>query len=421
MIRPVEHPEWGPGFQEYIRTFHRRLHSAFDKYIDEEEVIVDTSRDLIPLRLLETTLAVGENMHLVGFQTGDRIFPALIGSLRKYSALYGERIFDHYYGFLCVRHLVRMVCIGVLNTLRKFEATLEELSPDMPWVRLLNVLSNATFLCAGELLRKYDDSIFLEGPLFLDDAALSSNDAKFLQDLLWKNRDLIIPLCTQDALPGLPALILVTSQLIGYTLTPADETGHDWLGLMDISLRCYLGCLSGPAETGEECHVLRRVTGFAVGRLENPNLVVTGTFDVWLAVDEEDARTITEMYSNLPNPESPATPLNLHYIILRWVFTTLSNPRRPALEELALGVFKTALAMMQAEIDQESEGLMSKYSRGMLTICTRDVVEHINTFVSNKPKPEVQRAFFVALIDSNIYGTIGRVLALITREKGTGN
>ncbi|KDN44035.1 hypothetical protein RSAG8_05767, partial [Rhizoctonia solani AG-8 WAC10335] len=209
-------------------------------------------------------------MHVVGFQTGDRIFPILVDTIKKYTAIYGGRIFDHYYGFLCIRHLVRMVCIGALTKGGTFERVLNELDPNFPWVYLLGVLSDATLFYMQGLLEQHEqnghNSTFLSEPLFLDDSAPGPDDAKFLLGLLWNDRDSIIPLRrdsiiplrAQDALPGLPALILVLSQLLGHM--PSHKINPDWLFIQDISLRCYLGCLEDVEETDEERYVLQRIS-----------------------------------------------------------------------------------------------------------------------------------------------------------------
>ncbi|CAE6436375.1 unnamed protein product [Rhizoctonia solani] len=402
MNRSVEHPEWGPGFREYTMTFEHRLHTAFKRYVGEEEIIIDASRDLIPLPLLETTLAVGENMHVVGFQTGDRIFPTLINTIKKYTAIFSGCIFERYYGFLCIRHLVRMVCIGILTKGGIFEGVLDRLNSNLPWVHLLGVLSDATLLYMWGYLEKYDQNmVFLNGPLFLDDTALDLDDAKFLLVLLWNDRASIIPLRAQDALPGLPALILVLSQFIGHNPSLEIKINPDWLRIQDISLRCYFGCLEVFEDTTEERYVIEQINGFTLNLFSKHKVHIMDTYQVWFAVDDDDARRVVEMYSNLPEPYYPRTPLLLSHVVLLWVFGLLRNPntRRPALDELAASVFKTALALLQLEIDEDLKDLMSEYTRALMIVSTYETIEQIVAFGSSKPKPEVRDNFLKTLIE----------------------
>jgi hypothetical protein len=83
-----EHPKWGPSLPQYIETFEDRLDDSFNKYVARKETTIEATNNLIPLTLLETTLAAGENMHKVGFQTGDQLFPVLMSTIRGYAKMH---------------------------------------------------------------------------------------------------------------------------------------------------------------------------------------------------------------------------------------------------------------------------------------------------------------------------------------------
>lgn len=82
------HPQWGPNISQYLPTVNQRLSDSFDKYLAKKETTTEAFDGLIPLPLLETTLAIGENMHKVGFQHGDKLFPILISTVRGYIRLH---------------------------------------------------------------------------------------------------------------------------------------------------------------------------------------------------------------------------------------------------------------------------------------------------------------------------------------------
>jgi hypothetical protein len=76
---------WGAKFPHYSETFENSVDASFDGYMQQKESLSEVSHDLMPLSVLETALAVGENMHKVGFHTGNKIFPVLMKTVRGYT------------------------------------------------------------------------------------------------------------------------------------------------------------------------------------------------------------------------------------------------------------------------------------------------------------------------------------------------
>ncbi|EUC63253.1 Zf-MYND domain protein, putative, partial [Rhizoctonia solani AG-3 Rhs1AP] len=157
-------------------TFEERLTESFDKYIANEESVFDVPNGLIPLDLLETALAVGENMHKVGFQRGDKVFPVLMSAIREYTKLHKGGIFEHYYGFLCIRHLIRMS-----------EAPRQEVTEALA-ARALD--SMITVLCTenAAVVENLLGILSKSGHAFVIDGGLSYEDVEFLIKTLWKDR-----------------------------------------------------------------------------------------------------------------------------------------------------------------------------------------------------------------------------------------
>ncbi|ELU44412.1 hypothetical protein AG1IA_01553 [Rhizoctonia solani AG-1 IA] len=79
---------WGPKFPHYSRISEDSIDASFDAYIQRKESLSEASHDLMPLSVLETALAVGENMHKVGFHTGNKIFPVLMKTIRGYTDIH---------------------------------------------------------------------------------------------------------------------------------------------------------------------------------------------------------------------------------------------------------------------------------------------------------------------------------------------
>lgn len=80
-----EHSQWGPKLTRYVSEFDDRLDAALDNYTSASEMTSLAREGLVPLPLLEMALAVGENMHKVGFQHGNNTLPVLMETIRQYS------------------------------------------------------------------------------------------------------------------------------------------------------------------------------------------------------------------------------------------------------------------------------------------------------------------------------------------------
>lgn len=83
-----EHARWDPSRSQYSQDFEKRLEDSFDKYLAKKETTSEAPDNLIPLSLLEITLAVGENMHKVGFHSADQVFPILVSTIREYTKVH---------------------------------------------------------------------------------------------------------------------------------------------------------------------------------------------------------------------------------------------------------------------------------------------------------------------------------------------
>ena len=80
-----EHSQWGPRLTRYISEFDDRLDAALEDYMSSRENTSLARQGLVPLPLLEMTLAVGENMHKLGFKHGNNTLPVLMATIRQYS------------------------------------------------------------------------------------------------------------------------------------------------------------------------------------------------------------------------------------------------------------------------------------------------------------------------------------------------
>ncbi|KAG8733549.1 hypothetical protein FRC11_005302 [Ceratobasidium sp. 423] len=286
-----------------------------------------------------------------------------------------------------------MMCAETLTKSGVFHELLGHFPRDTPGDLVMESLSNAALLYMELTLRdrieaSADPQLALfSGSLFIEDGLLSSRDAKFLIGLLWKSRSSIIPLRSEELLPGLTVLMLVLSQLTSVHV-PVQQLDPQWLRIQDISLRCYLACLVIPQgiETTKERYILQRINQHIFELFSN--LEIWTTYDVWFYVDENDARTVVKI--------------------------------RPGFDNLVPRVLPTSLGFLQKEIDKDLVNPIPEGTRETIRLITRAMFEMIGMFSASTPPPtiEVQDAILEALLQSDLYGIIGRIIMFITRETG---
>ena len=96
-------------------------------------------------------------------------------------------------------------------------------------------------------------------------------------------------------------------------------------------------------------------------------------------VDDEDAHEVVLAYNALLAPPiplafAPVMLLDVSITIFRWVYHMLTNPQRPALDELVPSAAKAAFERLWLEIDRERDGLMAPDRRGYTRMYAMDLL-----------------------------------------------
>ncbi|CAE6426488.1 hypothetical protein ACGC1H_005647 [Rhizoctonia solani] len=415
--------EWGPTLPQYMPAFEERLTESFDKYMANEENVFEVPNGLIPLDLLETALAVGENMHKVGFQRGDKVFPVLMSAIREYTKLLGGGIFEHYYGFLCIRHLIRMVCIGAMRQCKRFDNFFNDTKPDAPRQEVTEALaaraldSMITVLCAenAAVVENLLGILSKSGHAFVIDGGLSYDDVEFLIKALWKDRKSLVPLRRCGLLPGLPALLFVLSEMTVLSRSPI--TNRPWLALEDVIFRCYLGDTSNP-----EREILRQLCVYIESFVLNRYHSISMDYE---PVDEDDNRKVTEAYCAVFAPPmklslAAVIQLDIATMLFRWALDLLGWESKGPLigEDLVPHIVKGAMARLTLEIDREWSGPMLEKRRAFTNRYAGEVFGYTSLLVINNQiqTGDVQQEVVQMLMEFDFYGLAGRVLMFVTRE-----
>ncbi|QRV92182.1 hypothetical protein RhiJN_20200 [Ceratobasidium sp. AG-Ba] len=410
-----EPTKWGPDFDTYFETFDKSLDKAFDNYLASRETTSIAYDGLIPLAVLETMLTVGDNMHKVQYQHGNKSLPVLMDTVRRYTELNNSGIFDYYYGYLCMRHIMRTVCIGTLIESETFEDFLNSLSSDEETVEVTEALAEEAFGILSDYLFENDISaiavgIGLQSPnwdrAFTCVGGLDFDDARFLISILWKNRSQLITLIEHGMLPGFPAFLFTLSEMT--LLSKIPQSTKPWGQLQEIILRAFL------VGTREERKTMRQLALYAHHRILEQNIVLDST------TDEEDARTVVRAYVDMFNPFwnydkslAPIMLLDIANILFRFVDSLLTSELADCIPDVA----KSALERIWLEIDRENDGFMPAPRRGFTRKYAADIF-HFLPDMRNRLLTNVgdDQAFSNMLLEVDILGLAGRVLLMVSRE-----
>ncbi|KAG8730149.1 hypothetical protein FRC10_003037 [Ceratobasidium sp. 414] len=224
-----EHPKWGPDFNQYFEEFEHQLNKAFHNYMLSRETTSIAHNGLLPLSLLETMLTVGDNIHKLEYQHGEKSLTVLMATIRRYTELNKSRIFDYYYGYLCMRHVMRAICIGMLIGGKMLESFLNHLDPSMETVEATAMLGETAFDMMTQAFLKNDVSyvascLGFKPPdwniAFTGAGGLNIDDVEFLIMMLWNNRCQLITLIEHGMLPGFPALLFTLCEMTMLSKVP---------------------------------------------------------------------------------------------------------------------------------------------------------------------------------------------------------
>ncbi|ELU44413.1 short chain dehydrogenase domain-containing protein [Rhizoctonia solani AG-1 IA] len=320
--RSSDQPKWGPKLSEYMPDFEERLTTSFDKYI--------------------TTLAVGENMHKVGFKSGDKIFPVLMSTIRKYTKLHKGGVSDLW-------RCDRLIYL-TQRTPQRYSTATEELVANT-LQSMIEVLCSENSVNVEHLLAMMSQS----GHAFTIDSGLGYEDVEFLILMLWKDRKSLVPLRLCGLLPGLPAMLFVLCQMT--VLSKSSIIHRPWLALEDIIFRCYIGETTNP-----EREILRQFCIYIESHVLNRYHAISLDYE---RVDKEDSRTVAEAYCTVFTPPmdlslAPIIQLDVSMMLFRWVLDLLGWQAKGALagEDLVPHIIKSAMARLTLEIDREWSGPM---------------------------------------------------------------
>ncbi|KAG9126152.1 hypothetical protein FRC07_004671 [Ceratobasidium sp. 392] len=206
---------WGPELEQYSRTFNPQL---LPDMPNRDIAYFYNEHKVLPLTSVHNSLCRSDpRTDALGF-TGIKL-TNMIEMLQKYlAASQHTNVFKNYYGFLCVRNLIHITCLGVLRETNTLDRIVESLHPKADWSSMAQTVAFAALDTAADALR--NDSLLLEfyriftRSCFVLDSATGVANISALARILWDDRGSFLTLCLRGHLPGCTLLLTAIMRLL---------------------------------------------------------------------------------------------------------------------------------------------------------------------------------------------------------------
>ncbi|KAG9091545.1 hypothetical protein FS749_016459 [Ceratobasidium sp. UAMH 11750] len=389
---------WGPGMGQYSRRFEPRISTILDEKTERlYRACKLPSLAHIETQLYKTDLRIGED-GLMNLATVTTI-------LRRYKTVNKKKIFECYYGFLCVRHLLYLTCLAILQTSTLGEE-LEPCRPNMSWEEMTHELATEAMERAG---RVATDMALLERlylVIWCSKRFTGKPDIVLLSRALWEDRGSFLTLCMRGLLPGCALLVFACCQLIQEGRSE-EESRQEYLYLQDLAFRVYLVGSYRDRQVAQlvGLEVLERDTGW---------LNKSGSY-----LSLEDSKTISKAFSDLLLAWQQDTSIfrdvevNLLSGLAR--FVQVMTATSPLLEtEESIQVSRTSLQLLWLVF--ETRGRMEvdeHFQIRHFALVAFDYVKFLHQILATKDQ---RRRFAEMLAGVEIISVLGRTLLLVLDE-----
>ncbi|KAG8718601.1 hypothetical protein FRC08_004845 [Ceratobasidium sp. 394] len=211
----------GSGIEQYARGF-----GLYPQEILDGETLPLELDDISSLAALEASLISSAFDPWNSDNDPTTIsFNRAIQILRNYITRSGLKIFERYYGFLCVRHLLQITCLTVLREMSGQDDFPGSSQHGNSWNELARIATLKALQLAGEATTNSTSlealyRVFTSRNFELDNSTIEA-DSSFLVRVLWLNRAYFLKLCAGGLLPGCSLLLLALLKL--FPVTPEQK------------------------------------------------------------------------------------------------------------------------------------------------------------------------------------------------------
>ncbi|KAG8724725.1 hypothetical protein FRC09_015198 [Ceratobasidium sp. 395] len=239
---PIEEDLWGPEFDEYstqkFEPEFRDMPGSEVKWFLEEY-------QALPLQYLESQLCrtdprSGTLDELAGIPIVDSI-----NRLWQYISQSGYQgvALKHYYGFICLRHMLFTTSSAILHATGAIYQTIQSLHPDASWSDWARTVAfRAIDITAGAMADPgsfgHFCKLFTREP-FISDASDNDTKVNLCVTTLYDSRDRFFTLCSRGLVPGCALLLLALLNLLE-EYSARNHLRAQMIFLQDLSFRLYL-------------------------------------------------------------------------------------------------------------------------------------------------------------------------------------
>ncbi|KAG8718604.1 hypothetical protein FRC08_004848 [Ceratobasidium sp. 394] len=207
---------WGPGLDIYSQNFDPRKSTTSEK--------------------MATKFYKTEKVKIIGARLSEitKIF-------QRYTAMNKAKVFNHHYGFLCVRQMLHLFCLTIISNPDPDNSFYKTLGHTASYRAQTEAVARRVMWEVGEGFRgEWKTPTFVQ--MFsrlcqIWDESGKSTDLPLVIRKLWEDRDSFLILCARGLLPGFPLLLFAS-----YTLAPKGDKGllELCMQLKDLYARNYL-------------------------------------------------------------------------------------------------------------------------------------------------------------------------------------
>ncbi|KAG8697401.1 hypothetical protein FRC08_006548 [Ceratobasidium sp. 394] len=275
---------WGPGLDIYSQNFDPRTSTTSEKMTTK----FYKTHGVPSLEVLENIVCqpdiVEKKVKIIGARLSEitKIF-------QRYTAMNQAKLFNHYYGFLCVRQMLHLFCLTIISNPDPDNSFYKTLDHTASYRAQTEAVARRAMWEVGEGSRgEWKTPTFVQ--MFsrvcqIWDESGKSTDLPLVVRKLWEDRGSFLILCARGLLPGFPLLLFAS-----YTLAPKDDKGllELCVQLKDLYARNYL------VGSNRDRQVIAETYPSALSKYEQQDGRTINSF-----VSSQDTRTISLVQANL--------------------------------------------------------------------------------------------------------------------------
>ncbi|KAG8737361.1 hypothetical protein FRC12_017169, partial [Ceratobasidium sp. 428] len=362
-------------------------------------------------------LAVGKNIDQTSYHQRRTFLPLLLTTLRQYGELNSGPIFEYYYGYLCIQHVIHTICIAALVGVEMLEDLVENRNrcqgpccADLEFMealadRALYFITQTPLSIGLAQPPTYFGVESLSADIFPSVGGLSYEDLDFLLMTLWNDRCRLTGLVKRGMLPGLSALLFAVCHMM--MCSESLRSTRKWVMLQDLIARLILFESQSILEE-------RRLLQFVWSQRITKDRVHDS------CVDEKDSRAIVRAYTDMFRPSSNEARLSL--LQTMWIepssilFQFVCSHAGTKAPDLLPEIQQVAIERLWLELDEEKDGYATVSQSHDIIVYSLDIFAITWGLQRSVPTPTARAFLANIFLKVDLFDIFGRILLLALRD-----